>query len=162
MLGPLAENLPNIPEDAQLMSSMQHRNSEIGKEGQQCSLYSERALSVDDNASRIQIHPCLQSEEANTKEEFVLASESFTCARSSSKGEENMEVAPLGESSSVGGNGAAQNGEMIPPASFVHALPLGEQGDSHSITLAPVRALVEENVTQQTKGNSLCMFFVVR
>ena len=134
MLGPMEEDFPNDPEDAQLVSSLQHCNSEIGIEGQQCP---ECALTMDDNASREKEYPCLQSNEANMEEEFVLASEPLTYARSSSKREENMEVTPLSESSSLG-CGGPQNAEVVLPASCVHALPLGEQGSSHSITLAPV------------------------
>ena len=155
MLGARAEDLPNVPEDAHLVSSLQHCNSEIEIEGQQCSLCLERALTVEHNASLGQVHSCLQSEEANMKEEFVLASEPLTYARSSSKGEENIEIASLSESSSLG-LGGSQNAEVVLPA--IHALPLGEQGDSHSITLAPVRVLDEENVTQQIKGDSLCIY----
>ena len=65
MLGARVEDLPNVPEEAQPVSSLQHCNSEIGTGGQQSSLCPERTLTVDDNASLEQMDPCLQSAEAN-------------------------------------------------------------------------------------------------
>ena len=147
MFGAL-EELADVPEDAHLVSSSQHCNSEIGLERQQCSLHPEHALTMDDNASPGKEYPRLQSKEANMEREFVLVPDPFTYAQSSSKGEANMEVAPLLESSSLG-HGGAQNAQVIIPA---------DQGDRHSITLAPVRVLDGENATQQIQGNSLCMY----